>query len=290
MRGTGPDHAGSGAVLRFGADHGRAGVEMEATPTTALITGASSGIGHELAKRFARDRARLLLVGRNPDALGAVARELASLGATGTEVIVADHAKAAGAPQVLQELGARRLEVDALVNNAGYGLSGRFASTDLASELEMIQLNIGSLTALTKGVLPAMLARRRGNILNVASTAAFQPGPFMAVYYATKAYVLSFSEALAEELSGTGVRVTTLCPGPTDTGFAARANVTGSRLFHIGGRTSAAAVAAAGYRAMKQGRRLVIPGALNQLQVQAVRISPRAAVLKIARALNETPG
>ena len=113
MRGTGPDHAGSGAVLRFGADHGRAGVEMEATPTTALITGASSGIGHELAKRFARDRARLLLVGRNPDALGAVARELASLGATGTEVIVADLAKAAGAPQVLQELGARRLEVDA---------------------------------------------------------------------------------------------------------------------------------------------------------------------------------
>jgi len=272
-------------VLRFGADHGRAGVEMEATPTTALITGASSGIGHELAKRFARDRARLLLVGRNPDALGAVARELASLGATGTEVIVADLAKAAGAPQVLQELGARRLEVDALVNNAGYGLSGRFASTDLASELEMIQLNIGSLTALTKGVLPAMLARRRGNILNVASTAAFQPGPFMAVYYATKAYVLSFTEALHHELVPKGVRVTALCPGPVATEFQARAGIKSLERVRVAMRT-ADRVAEDGYKGLREGARVVVPGFPNQVAAVLAPVLPRGFIMRVSAANN----
>jgi short-subunit dehydrogenase len=172
-----------------------------------------------------------------------------------------------------------------LVNNAGYGLSGSFASTDEATELGMIQLNIGALTALTKGVLPGMLARGHGRILNVASTAGFQPGPFAAVYSATKAYVVSFSEALAEELAGTGVTVTTLAPGPTATGFAARANMQRSRLFRPGTTMTAQAVAAAGYSGLKRGRRLVVPGVLNKIQLQSLRISPRPWVAKIARAL-----
>jgi len=149
----------------------------------------------------------------------------------------------------------------------------------------MIQLNVGALTALTKGVLPGMLARGHGRILNVASTAGFQPGPFVAVYSATKAYVMSFSEALAEELAGTGVTVTTLSPGPTATGFAARANMQRARLFRPGVPMTAQAVARAGYSALKRGRRLVVPGVLNKIQVQSVRISPRRLVLKIARAL-----
>ncbi|HEU5262898.1 MAG TPA: SDR family oxidoreductase [Gemmatimonadales bacterium] len=252
---------------------------------TTLITGASGGIGYELAKLFARDRGQLVLVARNGDRLATVAQELRSLGAPGVEVIVADLAGAHAVPPLLRELSARGLEVDVLVNNAGYGLSGSFTTTDQATELGMIQLNVGALTALTKGVLPGMLARGQGRILNVASTAGFQPGPFAAVYSATKAYVVSFSEALAEELTGTGVTVTTLCPGPTATGFAFRANMQRSRLFRAGATMTARAVAAAGYSALKRGQRLVVPGLFNKIQLQSLRISPRHWVLKVARAL-----
>jgi len=251
----------------------------------ALITGASGGIGYELAKLFARDRVGLVLVARDGHKLATVARELRSLGAPSVEVMVADLAAADAVPRLLHELSARRLEIDILVNNAGYGLSGSFATTDEATEQGMIQLNVGALTALTKGVLPGMLARGHGRILNVASTAGFQPGPFVAVYSATKAYVLAFSEALAEELAGTGVTVTTLTPGPTATGFAARAGLQRSRLFRPGTTMTAQAVAAAGYAALRRGRRLVVTGLLNKIQVQSVRISPRSLVLKIARAL-----
>jgi short-subunit dehydrogenase len=254
-------------------------------PLTALITGASGGIGYELAKLFAQDRVGLVLVARNGSKLTAIARELLALGAPRVEVIVADLASADAVPPLLRELSNRRLEIDVLVNNAGYGQSGSFAATDEATELGMIQLNIGALTALTKGVLPGMLARGQGRILNVASTAGFQPGPFVAVYSATKAYVVSFSEALAEELAGSGVTVTTLSPGPTATGFAARADMLRSRLFRPGMTMSPAAVAAIGYAGLKRGRRLVVPGLLNKIQLQSLRISPRRLVVKIARAL-----
>ena len=254
-------------------------------PLTALITGASGGIGYELAKLFARDRVPLVIVARSAERLETVAQELRSLGAPRTDVIIADLADAHAVPALLAELSARRVEVDVLVNNAGYVLSGSFATTDEATELGMIQLNIGALTALTKGLLPGMLARGHGRILNVASTAGFQPGPFAAVYSATKAYVVSFSEALAEELAGTGVTVTTLSPGPTVTGFAVRANLQRSRLFRSGATMTAQAVAAAGYWALKRGRKLVVPGLLNKIQLQALRISPRPFVVKIARAL-----
>ncbi len=252
---------------------------------TALITGASGGIGYELAKLFARDRVGLVLVARNKSRLAAIAPELRALGAPMVEVIVADLASADAVPPLLQELSTRRLEIDILVNNAGYGQSGSFASTDEVTELGMIQLNIGALTALTKRVLPAMLGRGHGRILNVASTAGFQPGPFVAVYSATKAYVVSFSEALAEELAGSGITVTALCPGPTATGFAARANMQQSRLFRPGMIMSPAAVAAVGYSGLKRGRRLVVPGLLNKIQLQSLRVSPRRLVVKIARAL-----
>lgn len=253
----------------------------------ALITGASGGIGYELAKLFARDRVGLVLVARSGDKLASQAQELRSLGSPRVEVIVADLARADAVPALLQELSSRRpeIEIDVLVNNAGHGQSGSFATTDQATELGMIQLNVAALTALTKGMLPGMLARGRGRILNVASTAGFQPGPFAAVYSATKAFVLSFSEALAEELAGTGVTVTTLAPGPTATGFAARANMQRSRLFRPGTTMTAQQVATAGYTGLKRGRRLIVPGLLNKIQLQSLRISPRPWVVKIARAL-----
>jgi short-subunit dehydrogenase len=259
----------------------------KARQLTALITGASGGIGYELAKLFAKDGVGMVLVARNGPKLATIAQELRSLGAPRVEVLEADLAGVDAVPPLLRELSTRRpeIKVDVLVNNAGYGLSGSFASTDEATELGMIQLNIGALTALTKGILPGMLARGHGRILNVASTAGFQPGPFAAVYAATKAYVVSFSEALAEELAGTGVSVTTLAPGPTDTGFAARANMQRSRLFRPGTTMTAQAVAAAGYSGLNRGRRLVVPGALNKIQLQSLRISPRPWVVKIARAL-----
>jgi short-subunit dehydrogenase len=177
--------------------------------------------------------------------------------------------------------------VDVLVNNAGFGLNGRFAETDLDRELAMIQVNIAALTHLTKLFLKPMVERGRGRILNVASTAAFQPGPLMAVYYASKAYVLSFSEAIAEELGGTGVTVTALCPGPTATGFAEAAEMTNSRLFKLKKPMTSMDVAKAGYRAMQRGKRIVVTGAMNKLLAQSVRISPRALVTKVTRTLQE---
>jgi len=253
-------------------------------PKTALITGASSGIGLELARLFATDGWNVVLVARSEAKL----RELAaSLGVTAT-VIVADLAEA-GAPQrIADELRAKSIHIDALVNNAGLGLAGAFVETDLRKELEMIQVNVVALTHLTKLLLPAMVARRSGRILNVASTAAFQPGPLMAVYYATKAYVLSFSEAIADELRDSGVTVTTLCPGPTATGFAGVAGMDQTRLFTLMKPMSSAEVAKKGYEAMKRGRRVVVTGMMNRLLVQSIRISPRRMVTMIVRKLQES--
>ncbi len=257
---------------------------------TALITGASGGIGLELARLFARDGWDLVLVARSEGKLRQLADSLAKDHGISAEVIAVDLARPDAAGEIASVLEDRGLTVDALVNNAGFGVAGAFVATGGRAELEMIQVNCVALTQLTKLLLPGMVARKRGRILNVASTAAFQPGPLMAVYYATKAYVLSFSEAIADELRDTGVTVTALCPGPTETGFAAAAGAGATRLFRLASPASSASVARTGYRAMLRGRRVVVAGLKNKLLAQSVRVSPRRVVTFIVRKLQESRG
>ena len=253
---------------------------------TALITGASSGIGEELARLFAADGYRLVLVARSTDKLNELAREFLNAFKTETRVISADLGRPGAAAEIVAQLDGA--PVDVLVNNAGFGLFGAFAETPLDKELNMIQLNVVALTHLTKLLLPAMLARKSGRVLNVASTAAFQPGPLMAVYYATKAFVLSLSEALAEELRGTGVTVTCLCPGVTKTEFQQVAGVEDLTL-NVGPLAmSAQAVAEAAYAGMAKGKRLVVPGVHNKIGAQSVRVSPRGLVLRLVRRLHKS--
>src|SRR6266496_2673190 len=231
---------------------------------TALVTGGSGGIGLELAKVLARNGFDLVLVSRTRDSLEAAAGQIEGKYDVKVHVFAADLRRREAPEAIFDFLHNENTAIDVLVNNAGFGLGGEFAETELTRELEMIQVNIAALTHLTKLFLPAMIKRRSGRILNVASTAAFQPGPLMSVYYATKAYVLSFSEAIAEELRDSGVTVTALCPGPTQTGFASAANMEASRLF--GNRVARSSdVARAGYDAMKRGTRVVVPGLRNKL-------------------------
>jgi len=251
---------------------------MNSSRKAALVTGASSGIGLDIARQLSREDYELILVARSEEKLRAIAKELAN-----AKVIVADLAQ----PDASQRLFDAAGPVDVLVNNAGYGLSGAFSETDLARELEMIQVNISALTALTKLFLRPMVQRNSGHIVNVASTAAFQPGPLMAVYYATKAYVLSFSEAIADELRNTGVRVTALCPGPTATGFADVAGMTESNLFKVAKPMSSRRVAKYGVRAMHRGKRVAIPGVMNKVMMQSLRVSPRRLVTALVRKLQE---
>ena len=255
---------------------------------TALVTGASSGIGLELATLLARGRHDLVVVARSRDRLEAIAAGLREEFGVMVTVLAKDLAAPAAPAEIARELSGSGTVLDILVNNAGLGVYGPFAKTPLQKELETIQVNVVALTHLTKLFLPGMLERRRGRILNVASTAAFQPGPLMAVYYATKACVLSFSEALANETAGTGVTVTTLCPGPTLTEFQSRAGFGNVPLLKSPLVMSAAEVARAGYEGMMRGQRLVIPGAINKTLVQALRVTPRRLVTAIARRLQES--
>jgi hypothetical protein len=255
---------------------------------TALVTGASSGIGLELASTAARDRHDLVLVARQRERLESIGRGLAEEYGVEVTILAKDLADPAAPAAVARELSERGIAVDVLVNDAGFGVYGFFAETPIDRELEMMQVNAAALTHLTKLFLAGMLERRRGWILNVASTAAFQPGPIMAVYYATKAYVLSFSEALASETAGTGVTVTALCPGPTHTEFERRAGFKPAPLFRSPLVKPAADVARAGWEGMKRGKRLVIPGIANRVLVQAERVTPRRLVTAIARKLQES--
>jgi short-subunit dehydrogenase len=255
---------------------------------TALVTGGSGGIGLELAKVLARNDFDLVLVARNRDTLEAAAGQLEGKFDVKTHVFAADLTRTEAPEAIFNFLQNENIPIEVLVNNAGFGLGGEFADTKLQRELEMIQVNVAALTHLTKLFLPPMIKRGSGRILNVASTAAFQPGPLMAVYYATKAYVLSFSEALAEELRNSGVTVTALCPGPTQTGFADVAEMGDSRLFNTFGIADAADVAQYGFDAMMHGKRLAIPGVKNKVIAQANRFAPRAFTAKIARMLQET--
>lgn len=254
---------------------------------TVLITGASSGIGLELAKLFARDGYDLVLVARRREKLETLGEDLGRRHGIRARAIAADLADPAAPAEILRQLAAESVAVDVLVNNAGFGELGPFSTIDVEVERRMIEVNVSALTVLTKLFLPGMLARRRGRVLNVASTAGFAPGPLMAVYYATKAYVISLSEALAEELRGTGVSVTVLCPGPTITEFQAVAHMESTRLFRMPGVMNAESVARAGYAGVMRGKRMVVPGVLNQVLPLVIRFSPRAMVVRVARLFQE---
>ena len=240
---------------------------MDTTKKTALVTGASGGIGYELAKLFAADGHDLVLVARSEQKLNDFATDLGQTFGIKATVLAKDLSDPAAPDQISAALRAKAITVDILVNNAGYAIYGPFAETDFAEELNMIQLNAVTLTHLTKLFLPGMIERGSGRILNVASTAAFVPVYLMSVYGATKAYVLSLSEAIALELAGTGVTMTTLCPHATRTEFAARANVQNIRL-HRGHVMSAERVAEIGYKALMRGQCTVIPGLRNRLMMR----------------------
>lgn len=249
----------------------------------ALITGGSEGIGFELAKCLARDGYDLVLVARNPDKLQSALEALRSTGVS-LSVLPLDLSASGAAERLLMEMKARGRPVDVLVNNAGVGLYGPFASSPLERNVEMMRLNMEALVGLTRLFVEEMVSRGRGRILNVGSTAGFQPGPLMAVYYASKAFVLSFSEALANELRGTGVQVSVLCPGPTRTSFQARAGV--GALFRRN-EMSAERVAAIAYREFKRGAVTIVPGLVNRLLGLIVRLAPRAAVPPVVRWLQQ---
>jgi short-subunit dehydrogenase len=255
-----------------------------ATPGTALITGASTGIGRELAKLFAADHYRLILTARQEQRLNDLAAQLRADHGIEVSIYVKDLVDTTAPDELFAAVEQQGDAVDVLVNNAGFGTFGFFAESDVSSQLNMIQLNATALTHLSRLYLPGMLRRGRGKILNVASTAAFQPGPLMSVYYATKAYVLSFSEALADEVSGSGVRVSVLCPGPTTTEFQERAGMNGSGLLRLP-FMDAASVARIGYRGLMRNRTVIIPGLRNKILAHASRHSPRKMVTRLVRRL-----
>ncbi len=255
---------------------------------TALITGASAGLGMEFARCFAADGHAVVLVARRRDKLETLASELRAKHGVEAHVLVADLSDAAAVPELVRELQAERFEIDYLVNNAGFGTNGAFQDLDPARELELIQVNVSALVALTAALLPGMVARGNGRILNIGSTAGFQPGPYMATYYASKAFVVSFSEALSYELRATGVTVTVSCPGPLRTEFADIAGLANSRLFRMS-VASAESVALTAYQTMHRGRLLVVHGFSNKLGVLLVRLSPRSWVRAIVGSLNQAP-
>lgn len=256
------------------------------TKRTALITGASSGIGLELAKCFAQDGYDLILVARSAQTLAQIVEDLQNRFGVPVRAIPKNLALPDSPDEIYATLQKEAIEIDILVNNAGFGTSGPFAETALQIELQELQLNIVSLTHLTKLFLRDMLERKRGKILNVASIAAFMPGPLMSVYYATKSYVLSFSEALHSELAGTGITVTALCPGPTDTNFQSRASTANSKLFK-GNAMDAQTVARVGYRGLMNDKRVVIPGLRNRLTVLAMRFWPKSLLMNVIKNLHK---
>lgn len=249
---------------------------------TALVTGASSGIGFELARVLARENIDLILVARSLDKLQALQKELSSLGRK-VDVIAHDLSVPGSALELYKKTQSLGLNVDYLVNNAGFGEFGDFYKIDRQRQTDMIHLNITSLTELSHLYLPSMVQKKSGHIINIASTAAFQPGPLMAVYFATKAYVLSFSEALSEELSGSGVFVTTICPGPTESGFQTAAHLESADLFKRSNIPTSKDVAEFTWKAIKNKDVVAVHGLTNWLLAQSGRFAPRSVVRKIAK-------
>lgn len=262
-------------------------IPMKNETRTALITGASAGLGVEFARRLAADGFRLILAARRIDLLQSLADELKLQFGTETLVIAADLSTDQGWIGLCESVDRVGWPVDTLINNAGFGTHGAFYDSDPQSQTDMIHVNILSLTMLTRHFIGGMLERGNGAILNVASVAAFQPGPLMSVYFATKAYVLSFSEALHEELRGTGVRVTALCPGPTESEFMAVSGMDSSRLIKGRRLPSASDVVALGLSALYSGKRIVIHGIGNRLLAKLATWLPRALVLRTTHYLQK---
>lgn len=256
---------------------------------TVLITGASSGIGLELAKCFAGDGSRLVLVARNQAALEELAKTLAEKFKIETIVLPADLSLPDAPKQVFDALAARNISVDVLINNAGFGLHGSFGELALQRQLEIVKVNVMALTELTGLFLPEMIRKKGGGILNVGSVAGFVPGPNLAIYYATKAFVQSFSEALAEELHGTGVSVTVLCPGPTESNFSAVARGDKVRVAQST-KMSAETVARFGHFAFRNKKTVAVPGFRNRCLVFLTRFLPRHTVRRTVKSYNTLKG
>lgn len=249
----------------------------------ALVTGASSGIGRELARLLARDGHDLVLAARSEERLAALAGELEERHRVACRVVVCDLGEPGSAARLMKEAG----RVDALVNSAGFGNSAPLVDADLDVLTELLEVNVVALTQLTRLALPAMVERGYGYVLNLSSTAAFQPGPRMAAYYASKSYVLSFTEAVRLEVQGSGVHVTALCPGATETGFGERAGSARSRLFSSQ-VLDAAFVAREGYAAMLAGRGVVIPGTVHNVAARLAQVAPHALTARFAKRANES--
>ncbi|MGE5353098.1 MAG: SDR family NAD(P)-dependent oxidoreductase [Acidobacteriota bacterium] len=255
---------------------------------TALITGASEGIGYELAKVMARNNFNLVITARREERLRELKSELEASYGISVRVIPADLSNMESVKTICNELEKDNVTIDVLINNAGFGDYGFFVESDWDKNYKMIELNIAALSYLTHLYGGQMALRGKGRILNVASTAAFQPGPLMAVYYATKAYVLSFSEALANELKDKGVTVTALCPGPTSSGFQRRASLKNVRLFEKSSAASSEEVASYGFEAMMKGKVIAIHGLLNRIVANSVRFFPRHLIRASVRFIQET--
>ena len=254
---------------------------------TALVTGASTGIGRELAFIAAENGYDVALVARTAGPLDTVASEIQRKTSRKTHIFAVDLSTPNAAHALMDQVTAAGLTVDTLINNAGFGLLGKFWELPEDQQVQMVDLNVGALTQLTRLCLPGMVERRTGYIMNVASTAAFQPGPLMSVYYASKAYVVSFSEAVHNEVKEYGVKVSCLCPGPTRTEFFDRAGMTNTKLFK-GAAMSAAEVAQIGWNAMRAGKSLVVAGALNATGAFLTRFAPRQLMATVARSLQDT--
>lgn len=261
---------------------------MRKSGRTALITGASAGLGREFARLAARDGHDVVLVARREDRLQALARELEDSWGVGATVIDADLADRSAARTIVERTRAAGIVVDFLINNAGFGSHGAYAEADFSRQSEMVDVNVRALMELTHRFLPMMLARKSGRILNVASLAGLVPGPYMATYYASKAFVLSFTEAVATEVRGTGVTLTASCPGPVATEFGAVANSDRTHLLRSGA-ADAVSVARHGYRAMMAGKVVAVPGFRNKLTTLLIRLAPRSAVRTATTWMNKKP-
>lgn len=255
----------------------------------ALITGGNTGIGLELSRLFAADGYDLVIVARDEKRLAEAKSELETKYGNKVDTLSADLSNPDAPAEIAAALGGRLDELSALVNNAGFGTSGAFADTKLETELSVIQVNISALVHLTRLVVPGMIKRKAGHILNVGSTAGFQPGPGMSIYYASKAFVNSFSIALNAEFEDKGVKVSCLCPGPVETNFGARAGNSASKLFkQRAAIVSAADVAKSGYQAMKSNKPWVVPGVFNKIAIASQRLVPKSVVTGMVKRLNQS--